>query len=196
MTCQNESIREALPEYLASRLPPDHAQKIKEHLEVCDECRLDLTLMKQLTEETVPEPPVEFWSSLPGKVTSSVSDPKQRSYRLPFPSWAGGLAAAALVILLIISPWKESRMDVQIPGEYYAQMSGRFGLGLEEEILTVSGLQAVDLDRSLERYISLSDGSYSVDSPNDMYQPGLFEGMNNKTLEAFEKLIDGMSPMS
>jgi hypothetical protein len=155
-----------------------------------------LSLLKYLVDEHIPEPPAGFWTSLPGRVTSSTRKQQQRSYRLPVPVWAGGLAAAALLILLIITPWKGSRMDVRIPSEYFEQITGRFGMGLEDEILSISGLHIVELSRSLERDILFSDRLYGPDSLNDLYQTGLFEGMNDITLETFEKLIDEMSPRS
>jgi hypothetical protein len=196
MTCKNKKVREILPEYMASRLSPERTQMIREHLGMCDECRQDLIIMESLAEETVPEPPMGFWNSLPGRVTSSIKDLDQKPHRFTIPAWAGGFAVAVLLILLIIIPWKKIGTDIRIPGEYYAQMTDRFGLGLEEEILSISGFDVAALDRSLEEDILLSGDLLVDDSPGGIYQPDIFDGMNDLTLEAFEKLIDEMSPMS
>lgn len=196
MTCQKEWVKEVLPEYLARRLSPEDTQMVREHLEGCDECRRELALVKRLAGEPVPEPPISFWNALPGKVTSSVKDRKQRLFPLPVPVWAGGLAAVALVILLILSPWKGYRVNIEIPNEYYVQMIDRFDQGLEEEILAVSGLKPADLVRSLEQDMFISEELYGFSGLSDVYQSDPFEDMDDTTLRVFEELIDNISPVS
>lgn len=196
MKCQKEWVREAFPEYLADGLSLERTRKIREHLEECDECRRELNLIRQFADDPVQEPPEFFFSTLPGRVTSSSRDQRERLYRLPVRVWAGGLTAAALVILLILSPWKMYRSGVKIPAGYYTQMAGTFELGLEEEILSVSGLKAEDLDRSIEREISMSKELYSLVSLDDMNQFRFYEGMDDDTLRAFERLIDDLSRVS
>lgn len=196
MTCQKEWVKEVLPEYLARRLSPEDAQMVREHLEGCGECRSELALVKRLAEESVPEPPISFWNALPGKVTSGVKDRKQKLFSLPVPVWAGGLAAAVLVILLILSPWKGYRVNIEIPNKYYVQMIDRFNQGLEEEILAVSGLKPSDLVRSLEQDMFNSEELYGFSGLSDAYQSDPFEDMDDTTLRVFEELIDNISPVS
>lgn len=196
MSCRNRKVRESLPEYLTSSLPLDWAQMIGKHLEACDECRQELYLMQLMVEEDVPEPPAGFWTSLPGRVISPVVEKRRGSHRFPFPAWAGGLTIAALIIVSIVSPWRGARVEVQIPGEYYSMVSGRLDLGLEEAMITVSGLDAADLGRSLEQDMVSSVDLLGADVFLGLWQPDLYAGLNDVSLRALEKLIDDMSPIS
>ena len=81
-----------------------------------------------------------------------------------------------------------------IPDGYYTQIPDRFDLGLEEEILTVSGLQVAEMDRSLEEQINLPVDIDYNDTFVSVFQTELFEEMDEKTIRVFETLIENLTP--
>ena len=103
-------MKDLLPDYAGQRLHGEEAERVRDHLMICSACRKDLSLIGLMLDDPVPEPPSVFWTSLPGKVTSSAGAKRRGRSRFPVPAWGWGLAAAALVTLFVIGPWKSSEI--------------------------------------------------------------------------------------
>jgi len=127
-------------------------------------------------------------------VTLSVKGKRHGTHRLPMAAWAGGLAAAALLVIFAVGPWKMQRTDMKLPGDYYIHMTENYSLGLVEEILAVSGLQVTDMDRALEQEIFLTGNPDYADPFEEAFQPDLYESMDETTMRMFEKLIEDITP--
>ena len=52
---------------------------IENHLASCEDCRNELSLLRMMTEETVPDPGETFWSAMPGRVYQAVQTRKAGS---------------------------------------------------------------------------------------------------------------------
>ena len=194
MTCNNGNMRELLPDYAIKSLVTEEMERVRDHLMGCAECRDELTIIELFADDRVPEPPPGFWSSLPGRITRAAAKKRRRIFHMPIPVRIAGLAVAALLIAVIIGPWKGQITETEIPGEYYTLIPDRFNLGLEEEILFVSGLQVTEVELSLEQQISLSDDLDYLDIFESAFQSELYEGMDEGTIRIFEKLIEDLAP--
>lgn len=194
MTCNNGNMRELLPDYAIKSLASEEMKRVRDHLMGCAECRDELTIIELFADDRVPEPPPGFWSSLPGRITRAAAKKRRRIFHMPIPVRIAGLAVAALLIAVIIGPWKGQITETEIPGEYYTLIPDRFNLGLEEEILFVSGLQVTEVELSLEQQISLSDDLDYLDIFESASQSDLYEGMDEGTIRIFEKLIEDLAP--
>ena len=194
MTCNNGNMRELLPDYAIKSLVTEEMERVRDHLLGCAECRDELTIIELFADDRVPEPPPGFWSSLPGRITRAAAKKRRRIFHMPIPVRIAGLAVAALLIAVIIGPWKGQITETEIPGEYYTLIPDRFNLGLEEEILFVSGLQVTEVDLSLEQQISLSDDLDYLDIFESAFQSDLYEGMDEGTIRIFERLIEDLAP--
>lgn len=194
MTCNNGNMRELLPDYAIKSLVSEEMERVRDHLMGCAECRDELTIIELFTDDRVPEPTPGFWSSLPGRITRAAAKKRRRIFHMPIPVRIAGLAVAALLIAVIIGPWKGQITETEIPGEYYTLIPDRFNLGLEEEILFVSGLQVTEVDLSLEQQVSLSDDLDYIDIFESAFQYDLYEGMDEGTIRIFEKLIEDLAP--
>jgi hypothetical protein len=194
MTCNNGNMRELLPDYAIKSLVSEEMERVRDHLMGCAECRDELTIIELFADDRVPEPPPGFWSSLPGRITRAAAKKRRRIFHMPIPVRIAGLAVAALLIAVIIGPWKGQITETEIPGEYYTLIPDRFNLGLEEEILFVSGLQVTEVDLSLEQQISLSDDLDYLDIFESAFQSDLYEGMDEGTIRIFERLIEDLAP--
>jgi len=198
MSCKDFQIRDRLPEYASGTLESDEKERIRIHLAHCARCRDHLEIVTLFSEDHVPEPPPGFWTSLPGRVTAVGARKPRRVFHLPIPAWAWGLAAAVLVAVIL---WPRQSVPPKVEGEmlaeYYLQETGSFSLGIEVEILQVSGLQAADMDRSLDQEIDLSGELDDIDPMGDAFHADLadlYEGMDGTTIRIFESLIEGMTP--
>jgi hypothetical protein len=194
MTCNNGNMRELLPDYAIKSLVLEEMERVRDHLMGCAECRDELTIIELFADDRVPEPPPGFWSSLPGRITRAVAKKRRRIFHMPIPVRIAGLAVTALLIAVVIGPWKGQITETEIPGEYYTLIPDRFNLGLEEEILFVSGLQVTEVDLSLEQQISLSDDLDYLDIFESAFQSDLYEGMDEGTIRIFERLIEDLAP--
>ena len=126
-----------LPEYYREVLSTEDSEKIRLHVEGCDECRATFELFVAL-DDTVAEPPAAFWASLPGKVTEE-SRLHSRWGRMP--AWAGGVAFAAAAVLFLVMTAPVVEVEKGNFEETYAayETGSLFSLGLEEELLSISG---------------------------------------------------------
>jgi anti-sigma factor RsiW len=70
--CNDKTIKELLPAYLNQALDQAENLMIKSHLASCDECRTELSLLRLMAEEPVPDPGEAFWAAMPDRVYQAV----------------------------------------------------------------------------------------------------------------------------
>jgi len=106
MTCDNFDIKELLPAYQRRMLSPADTDRIEKHLAACGDCNAELTILRMMYEEPVPDPGEAFWAAMPGRIFREVQahDRQKASQWLPFglgrliiPRWAWAAAAVFLV---------------------------------------------------------------------------------------------------
>ncbi len=109
--CNDKTIKELLPAYLEEGLA--HAEKLRvdRHIASCEDCRAELSLLRMMADEPVPDPGEAFWAAMPGRIYRDVRHQEQKSIkhwglsilsdRLFAPRWAW--ATAAIVIVTVLS---------------------------------------------------------------------------------------------
>jgi len=186
--CRDRS-GELLPEYIHGLLDPEEMKRIADHLENCLECASQLRVISQLEDEILPEPPPWFWTSLPGKVTAQVEARRRGKTRILIPVWAGGLAAAAIAVLMLLQPGSAPQLQTDVPDYSVVETAESFPLGLEEEILSVSGMFVDDLDQTL--VLDLGAVSDELIATMDLILEGDdYETMDEETIRVFEDLVE------
>ena len=90
---QCDWVSDALPEYLAGRLPQADGERVRSHLEGCAECRNRANAVSLLQQTPVPRPDPNRWE---GFVAGVVEETDRRRGR--FVRW---LVAAAVIVLLL-----------------------------------------------------------------------------------------------
>jgi hypothetical protein len=118
MRSGHEKIMELLPEYLKGALPGELGNEVQTHLEGCEECRKELSFLREIADSEVPDPGDLFWESLPWRVRLTVEEKKKDR----FPSGflvrglpvAAAIAAVLLLTLIYVYPFKD-KTHVQDP---------------------------------------------------------------------------------
>ncbi len=110
MTCTNTHIKELLPAYREQGLDQSDQDRVRKHLEACGDCRAELSLLRMMAEEAVPDPGEMFWAEMPERVFRAVQNQKTKKWhfdlswlaeRLILPRWA--MAAVTVALVLAVS---------------------------------------------------------------------------------------------
>jgi anti-sigma factor RsiW len=110
MKCTNNNIKELLPKYRKNSLSGEEKLHIEKHVKTCEDCRIELSVLRMMGVDAVPDPGETFWAEMPDRVYRSVQEQKARKPRFSFgalvermvlPRWA--LAAAAAGVALTVS---------------------------------------------------------------------------------------------
>jgi hypothetical protein len=116
MKCTDINIKNLLPAYLEQQLNPTERGLIENHLASCRDCRVELSLLRMMAEEAVPDPGVAFWDAIPGRVYHAVQRQKTAKKSsvlarlfdwMDLPRWGWTAATASIILILswfIISP--------------------------------------------------------------------------------------------
>jgi anti-sigma factor RsiW len=111
MTCTNKDIQELIPDYAGQTLDQGSEALVARHLAGCEDCALELALLRAMASEPVPDPGEAFWAALPGRVYREVREQRQRGSsrwlpgfleRFILPRW---VIAAAAVLLVVSLAW-------------------------------------------------------------------------------------------
>ena len=117
MRSGHEKMMELLPEYLKGSLPGELGNEVQAHLEGCEECRNEVSFLREIVDSEVPDPGDLFWQSLPRRVRLTVEEKKGRFplgflvRRLPV---AAAIATALLLTLISLYTFKD-KAAVQDP---------------------------------------------------------------------------------
>lgn len=110
MTCKNTNIKELLPAYREQGLDQSDQDQVRKHLEACGDCQTELSLLRMMAEEAVPDPGDAFWAEMPDRVFRAVQKQKTKKWhfdlswlaeRLILPRWT--IAAATIALVLAVS---------------------------------------------------------------------------------------------
>lgn len=82
MKLHHREIKESLPDYVRGILTDERRGNIEEHLGSCEDCRSELTLLRELLEMEIPDPGELFWQSLPGQVRGALEQAKTTRFSL------------------------------------------------------------------------------------------------------------------
>lgn len=145
--CDDKTITELLPAYNEQGLDQTDALRIKKHLESCEDCRVELSVLRMLAEEAVPDPGVAFWAAMPGRVYRSVQEQKTRKKsfgfawfvdRMTLPRWVGATATVGIVLLIA---W-----FISIPVQNKPEVTQSNGYEFTDETETAGSLSVAELD--------------------------------------------------
>ena len=160
MKCFDETIKDLLPAYQLQVL--DHAEedRIRRHLEQCEDCRTELSLLRMMSEEPVPDPGEAFWASMPGRIYREVEESrnaKKNAFDLPWlwgrfilPRWTW--AAAAVGVVLVISwlafhsPQKAPEPSLSQSNEFADEIMIATSPDADSDAIHLSELDRQDLD--------------------------------------------------
>jgi anti-sigma factor RsiW len=107
--CTDEDIKELLPIHLEQGLDGPERVRVEAHLNRCEDCRTELSLLRITAESTVPDPGAAFWSAMPDRVYRAVQRNKAKKWpfdvtwlvdRLSLPRWVFGAAAVGTVLIV------------------------------------------------------------------------------------------------
>ena len=117
--CIDYDIKELLPVFLEQKLEQPEQIRVQKHLESCADCREELSLLRVMAEETVPDPGEAYWATMPDRVFRAVEAQKMKKRtldlswladRLTLPRWVLGAATVGILVtvslLVIQSPRK------------------------------------------------------------------------------------------
>jgi len=160
MKCFDETIKDLLPSYQLQVL--DHAEedRIRRHLEQCEDCRTELSLLRMMSEEPVPDPGEAFWASMPGRVYRQVEESRNEKKGILDLSWLWGRfilprwvwAAATVGVVLVISwiafrsPQKAPEPSLSQGNEFADEILLATSPDTEPDTIRLSELDRQDLD--------------------------------------------------
>lgn len=78
MQCTDKTIKELLPAYLEEGFDRTEKRKIESHLESCEDCRIELSLLRMISKESVPDPGEAFWADMPDRIYREVRRRKEK----------------------------------------------------------------------------------------------------------------------
>jgi Putative zinc-finger len=108
--CNDFNIKELLPSYEEQALDPTDTKRVEDHLALCEECRLEASLLRTMVADVVPDPGDAFWSAMPDRIYRAVQEQKLHKKRfsiswftdrLAMPRWV--LAASTVGVAIVIS---------------------------------------------------------------------------------------------
>ena len=115
--CNDKKIKELLPAYGAQTLDRTEKLMIESHLKSCDDCRIEVSLLRIMADDAAPDPGEAFWAAMPDHVYQAVQKNDRRERKafdlsrvldwMTLPRWTW--AAATVGTVLIIS-WEGYRI--------------------------------------------------------------------------------------
>lgn len=142
--CTDRDIKDLLPAYLEEGLDQEEKLRVEGHLSTCEDCRSELSLLRMMAGEPVPDPGDAFWAGMPARVRRAVQkeqsgksrfDPARIIEWMVLPRWA---VAAAAVSLVAIASWLLVRQP--------AREIARTDVPLEQEMLADTGVSSPSIN--------------------------------------------------
>ncbi len=122
--CNDTSIKELLPAYLRQELAQPERDRVMKHLESCESCRAEISLLRMMAEEIVPDPGEAFWTEMPDRVFRAVQQHKARKWRLNLswlaewfilPRWAVAATAVGIVLMVVLLSTRSPQKALDVP---------------------------------------------------------------------------------
>lgn len=153
MMCKVKNIKELLPAYLEQGLDQDARGRVEKHLKTCEDCRAELSLLRMMAEEPVPDPGEAFWRAMPERAFRAVQEEKKKEKRSVLsalwnrpilPRWAWATAMVGLVAVVSWLLVRPAPMD--IGGPVLPANGTAFEDVVPAEPLNVTELSTTELD--------------------------------------------------
>lgn len=153
MMCKVKNIKELMPAYLEQGLDQDARGRVEKHLETCEDCRAELSLLRMMAEDPVPDPGEVFWRTMPERVFRAVQEEKRERKRsvlsalwnrpiLPRRAWATAVVGlVAVVSWLLVRP-----VPMDIGGPVLPANGTAFEDVVPAEPLNITELSTTELD--------------------------------------------------
>jgi hypothetical protein len=203
MICDNRNIKELLPAYQGKMLSPTDNDRIEKHLLTCEDCRTELSLLRMMSEDPVPDPGGAFWAAMPGKIFREVHVQEQRkaSQWLPFglrrriiPRLAWSTAAVILVAAVML--FLDRPVPPDIASNALTENGSSYGdLLLAEPVdmaeLTDSEIDSVDIWATTEELALLRDEVIDMfRNSTDISIDDRLAELDARELEQFSRKLD------
>jgi predicted anti-sigma-YlaC factor YlaD len=199
MTCINKDIKELLPSYLEQGIDPDARGRVEKHLETCEDCRAELSLLRMMAEGPVPDPGEAFWRIMPERVFRAVQEEKKKEKRSVLsalwngpvlPRWA---RATAVVGLTAVVSWllvRPAPMDVG--GPVLPANGTAFEDVVPAEPLNITELSTTELDAATawaqNEFIPIGD-AVSQDAP-ETTPKNIYEDLMELSPQELDRVLD------
>jgi hypothetical protein len=186
--CNDKTIKELLPAYGEQALDQTENLLVENHLASCDECRSELSLLRLMAEEAVPDPGEAFWAAMPDRIYQAVQkrQPKKKIFdiswllsRVALPRWIWASATVGTILIiswLIFTPVQNKSEMLPSPGGEYTG-----------ETVAAGSVSVADLDQdelsTIDSWAGGELGSIAQEA-----EPVLGTGRDADIYEAFEDL--------
>lgn len=205
VTCRDKDIKELLYPYAVGGLEPDARSRVDVHLDSCKDCRDELSLLRTLAAEVVPDPGDAFWQAVSNGVQRGLEHEEGRKHRagfrrlqlifgkpiMPRYVWPAAAAAAVLMAWLFLAPQSiKTVKTIPQPLEEYlyeygdpATLLSPAALG-GDELLNVAAWADSEFRLIEKEAADASPLSYNVDIYEDI------EGLNAQEMKRLSGLIE------
>ena len=186
--CNDTTIKELLPAYREQAPDQTGNLLVENHLASCDDCRTELSLLRMMAEETVPDPGEAFWNAMPDRIYQAVQKPQPKKKifdlswlfdRMALPRWAWAAATAGTVLIiswLVFTPLQNKPETTQSQGDEYAGVT-----------VAAGSVSVADLDQDELSTIDSWTGS-ELGAIAQEAEPVIGTGRDADIYEAFEDL--------
>lgn len=150
--CTDTAIKELLALYQERKLDNPEQGLVKSHLESCEDCRLELSLLSMMAEEPVSDPGDAFWAAMPGRVHRAVQEQQRTKKdfkiawlldRIARPRWV--LVSATMVTVLALSWFLARPVPEMVPSQEY-EFADELLPGAPVQVAELSGDELMTLD--------------------------------------------------
>lgn len=199
MTCKNKDIKELLPAYLEQGLDQDARGSVENHLETCEDCRAELSLLRMMAEDPVPDPGEAFWRTMPERVFRALQAEKKKEKRSllsalwnrpMLPRWAWTTAVvglAAVVSWLLVRP-----APLDIGGPVLPANGTAFEDAVPAEPLNITELSMTELDAATtwaqNEFAPIGD-AVSQDAP-EAAPKNIYEDLMELSPQELDRVLD------
>ncbi len=197
MKCDRTDIRELLPAYLEGRLPEPERERVALHLAACPDCASELTVLRVLADEQVPDPGEAFWAALPERVQREVRLQQVQKQapgildRFLAPRWAW---AAATAVLLAVVVWQFLlQATPERAGKQLADTGGLYVDVLASDQVRIADLSSPELD-SLDVWASTELSSLQ-EGVVDMFMNAPEGAIDDRLADMNAQELDQLSSM-
>jgi len=199
--CNDKTIKELLPAYLDQAHDQAENLMIKSHLASCDECRTELSLLRLMAEEPVPDPGEAFWAAMPDRVYQAVQkrQTNKKTFdlawfldRMALPRWIWAASTVGIVLIvswLIVTPLqKRTEMPQSQGNEFADEAVATWSVSVadldHDELSTIDSWAGSELaSMAQEAELVLANGRDA-----DIYEA--FEDLNAGEIERISKMLE------
>ena len=154
--CNDKTIKELLPAYVDQMIDRAEKRTIESHLASCDDCRTEVSLLRMMVEETVPDPGEAFWAAMPDRVYEAVQkrQTKKKTFGLArpldwmaLPRWTWAAAAVGTILIvswLVVTPSQKITVMPESQGDEFSYETPDTGSFVSVADLDQDDLSTID----------------------------------------------------